>query len=397
MPEESKKDADIVLVVSGLRYEGWKEIEVVKSIDNISTTFGFLISDKYPGDPNRWPIKLGQSCSVEVNDFQLAQGFVEELDVSYDAGAHSLNFAGRDITGDLVDCCHYYDGYPNEWKNQTILSIVTALCKEFDIDIEVDPDVASDAAYVVPTFKSNEGDKVFDLIDKVCLKRAILPVSYGDGRLTLTRAGGGDRASDNLQVGKNVLAARAVLSNLERYSKYVVKGQGIGDDYKDLTSTVQPKGIAEDFVILRHRPLVLLAESPTTNGECKDRALWESRLRMGKSRQYAYNVQGWLQSNGQPWPLNGLVRVEDEFLGIEEEMLISELTYRLSADEGRTVSLVITDPTAYELLGNPILEDKATKFDHKEDRNLTWYRNGKVEVTNLGQPTTDDYKTGGGF
>jgi prophage tail gpP-like protein len=388
---------EIILIVGGLRYEGWKEIEVIKSIDNIATTFGFLISEKYPDDQNRWPIKLGQSCSVEIDDIQIANGYVEEVEIRYDAGAHYLNFAGRDVTGDLIDCCHYYDDYPNEWKDQTILSIVEALCNEFGIDVVVDETITTDAAYIIPTFKSNEGDKVFDLINKVCLKKAILPVSYGDGKLTLTRAAGGDKAEDTIRVGGNVLAGKSILSNLERYSKYVIKGQGIGNDNKDLASTVQPKGVAEDDVILRHRPLVLLAESAATNKECEDRGRWESRLRMGKSRLYSYDLQGWLQSNGAPWPLNGLVRVEDNLLGIEDELLISEVTYRLSEDEGRKVSLIVTDPTTYELLDETISSEKATKFDYKGVDNLTLYGPGKVDVINLGEEPTGGYKTGGGF
>ena len=393
----SDDNSKITLVVGGIRYEGWKEIEVIKSIDNLATTFGFLTSERYPDDLNQWPIKLGQSCSVNVGDVQIAKGYIEEVDIKYDAGSHSLNFAGRDVTGDLIDCCHYYDDYPNEWVKQSILSIVEALCSEFDITVEVHSDIEDDVEYIIPTFKNNEGDKVFDLILKACLKKAILPISYGNGRLTLTRSGGGDRAFDNIQIGRNVLAAKAILSNLDRYNKYVVKGQGIGNDNKDLLSTVQPKGVAEDDVILRHRPLVLLSESATTNKECEDRAFWESRLRMGRSRLYSYDVQGWLQSNGEPWPLNGLVRVEDHFLGIEEELLISEISYRLSSDEGRKASLIVTDPTSYELLNTSISEDKATKFDYKGMDNFTLYRQGKVEVTNLGESAAGDYKTGGDF
>ncbi len=377
------RDSEIVLVVEGLRYEGWKEIEVVKSLNNLTTTFGFLISDKYPGDANRWPIKLGQPCSIEVNQALIAKGYIDEMNVRYDAISHSLNFAGRDATGDLIDCCHYYDGYKNEWIKQTILSIVQSLCDHFDIIVNVDEDVESDAAYVVPTFKSNEGDRVIDLIVKVCLKKAILPVSYGDGHLTLTRAGGAERASDDIEIGWNVLSGEAVLSNLERYDQYIVKGQGKGNDDKDLASIVQSKGTAEDNIILRHRPLVLLSESMTTNKECENRARWESRLRFGKSRAYRYELQGWLQSNGKPWPLNGKVRIRDSYFGIDSEYLISDIDYRLSSDEGRKVTLTVVDPTTYELLDASIEADKKSSFDYEGPKRL--YGPDSVTVENLGE------------
>jgi prophage tail gpP-like protein len=365
-------DTEIVLVVEGLRYQGWKEIEVVKSINNLATTFGFLISDKYPGDPNRWPIKLGQSCSVEINKVdavkfestKIAQGYIEEVDIRYDAGSHSLNFSGRDITGDLVDCCHYYDDYPNEWKKQSIYSIVDSLCSRFDIPVIVDPTVTTDSAHVIPSFKNNEGDRVVDLIARACMTKAILPVSYGDGKLTLTRAGLTRRAADTLKSGVNILSGHCILSNLDRHSEYVVKGYGIGNDDKDLASIVQPQGVADDNVILRHRPLVLLAEAATTNKGCEDRARWESRVRMGQSRLYSYDVQGWTQTTGDIWPLNGMVRVEDDLFGIEEELLIGEVTYRLSEDEGRKVRLTVVDPSSYELIETAIESDKATKFDY---------------------------------
>jgi prophage tail gpP-like protein len=349
--------SEITLKIQGKVYSGWESIEVIKSLDNITTTFGFLVSNRYPGHLDKWDVKLGQTCSVYVGDVRVAKGFIDEVNPTYSGESHAINISGRDVTGDLVDCCHWYEGSVDQWDNQTVQAIVEALCDPFDIDVVVDSSAQTAAAKLISSFKNNQGDKVFELISKVCRSRAILPVSYGDGKLTLTRRGT-DYTTDSLELGKNILGGSANFSNLERYSDYIVKGSSPGDDFL-MPTTNTPKGQTSDEIIQRHRPLVLLLEEGECDNEkCGHRANWESTLRAGKSRSYDYKVQGWLQSDGEPWPLNKLVKVKDSLLGITKKgLLISSVTFTLSND-GRTTDLTLVHPSTYDLIEEPIKKIK---------------------------------------
>ncbi|MNW14852.1 phage late control protein GPD [compost metagenome] len=64
-----------------------------------------------------------------------------------------------------------------------------------------------------------------------------------------------------------------------------------------------------------------------------------------------YQVQGWRQSNGDLWRHNTLVRVIDPVLEIDGDMLISKVTYSLSA-QGSITTLQVAPPHTFD--ANPI-------------------------------------------
>jgi prophage tail gpP-like protein len=355
---------EIVLEVKGKKYGGWTEVTVKKSMFNITGAFGFRSTDIYPGDAGKWDIVLGDVCEVKINDQTLITGYIEDIPITYSNNRHSIQMGGRDKTGDLVDCSFIEDAA--EWKSQTVASIIGALCAPFGIDVVVDESAAVQAnAQVsserVDSFVANQGMSIFEIIVPILKDKAILPVSYGDGKLTLTRAGITE-AKDNLEFGTNIKAGSINQSNRDRFATYIVKGQSKGDDFKTDTSIyVHPSGIHTDEVITRYRPLIILPDEPLLSGDCLKRAKWEASIRAGKSRQINYEVQGWTQSNGEIWPLNALVRVKDSFLGIDGTLLIAAISFTVG-DSGTTTNLTLVDPQTFELLEAPIKTIK-TKFD----------------------------------
>ena len=61
-----------------------------------------------------------------------------------------------------------------------------------------------------------------------------------------------------------------------------------------------------------------------------------------------YRVQGWRGAKDELWRPNTLVKVEDEWLGIERDLLIVSCTYKLS-DNGTITELQLAPKEAYEL------------------------------------------------
>jgi len=356
---------DIVLKVAGKTYGGWTSVIVEKSLYRITGAFGFATTDIFPGNIKKWEFSLGDACSVEIDKQTIITGYIEDLPISYDNSTHNVQVGGRDKTGDLVDCSFVQDAA--EWKNQTILKIIKALCHPFDIDVVADASVASQVATKIPEFKTNESDVVFDLIAKLCRMGAILPVSYGDGKLTLTRAGTAYKANDALVLGENIKSGSIEQSNKDRFQTYIVKGQGIGTDEKSLLEDVTgPVGQIRDNVILRYRPLVIFTETPCDIGRCLARARWEARNRAGASRSLEYTVQGWVQSNGDVWPLNAMVDVRDSFLGINDTLLIAAISFSVDDTSGTVTRLSLVHPETFELLAEPI-EDIETEADSGGD------------------------------
>lgn len=362
--------SDIRLNLNGISYGGWKSIQINKSVDQITNAFGISVSDLNPGKPDKWNIKIGDECTITVDNQAVITGYIEAIPISYSATSHSFNIEGRDKTCDLVDCS--YVGTGSEWLNQSIEKLIKTLCEPFSIDVEVDSGIASAVTTPIDKFVVDQGETVGELISKLCRMAAIIPISLGDGKLTLTRAGI-NTAHDPLELGKNVKTADFSQSNRDRYSLYIAKGQGNGNDNKTVADVTNCTGRAEDKIIAgdnnRYRPLIILADRATNNAECKNLARWESRVRAGNSRKISYEVQGWTQSNGDIWQINSLVKVKDYFLNFEASLLISGIEFSLDDDAGSVTRITVVDPTTYKLTPEPITKTitKATGFDPRVD------------------------------
>ncbi|HDY88326.1 MAG TPA: hypothetical protein ENH82_09480, partial [bacterium] len=258
----------MVLKVGGNAFSGWTSVIVEKSMGQMAGSFGLATTDTFPGEARKWDIAMGDECIVEINGQKIITGHVEDILIDYDTETHNIQFGGRDKTGDLVDCS--FDGTIKEWKGLSVKQVIEKLCEPFDIEVVVDNSVSTVANVVWPgNMKANEGDTVFDLVLKICQTKAILPISYGDGKLTLTQAGKDYQAYDNLVSGVNILKGGLDQSDKDRFRTYIVKGQGVGgDSLSSLFDFTGPAGRATDNIIGRYRPIILFTETPTDKGRC---------------------------------------------------------------------------------------------------------------------------------
>ena len=345
---------DIIFKTKGQEFGGWTGAKIQKSLYQMTGTFGLTTTDIYPGSFEKWNFSMGDECQISIDDQILITGYVEDILITYDPIKHNIQIAGRDKTGDLVDCC--YASTPRQWTGQKILKVIRALCDPFGIDVDVDASVTSEVNQktISETFKINEGETVFDSILRLC-KKGILPVSYGNGKLILTGTGT-EKTHDDLELGKNIKSGSIDQSNRDRFQTYLVKGQGKQQAgfFKSNESIAQPKHEYEDELINRYRPFIILSEGEEK--DFKDIAKWECVQRAGMSRTINYEVQGWTQSNGKVWPLNTLAYVKDSFLGINKQMLIASVLFSIDNDLGAMTELTLVHPETFQLPStNPTL------------------------------------------
>ena len=336
---------EIELKINDTLYGGWKSLQVDLSMDQMAGAFGFSMTDLFPGHLDKWQIKMGDECKIVLNNYVLITGYVDQINIGYDDTSHNIQISGRDKTADLVDCSFVSD--KNEWKSLTVASIIKKLCSPFGIIVIIDKSVIVEANKKEKTFKTNEGQTVSEAIIGLCQNKAILPLTFGDGKLTLTRAGI-MKAKDALVLGQNIKNGNLNQSDMDRFSNYIVKSQGSGNDNLSLSDYTHTTGGFEDKVMTRYRPLVILSDKKVDDKGAKDLAKWEAGNRAGKSRGLNYGVQGWVQSDGTPWQINRIVEIKDNFLNIKQKFLISRLSFSLS-EAGRMTSITLVHPGTYEL------------------------------------------------
>jgi prophage tail gpP-like protein len=349
----------VSLLVNDKLYSGWLTARVARSMDFLSSTFELSVTQAGEFILSDWQIKMGDSVKVKYGDSEVLTGYVEDLNVSYDDKSHTVSVAGRDKTGDLVDCPRPAE--PKQWSNLSILQLVTILCSPFGVSVSVDSSATKEVARKEAIWSYNEGEVVFDAIKRLCLKQGLIPLSHGDGKLILTKLGT-KFSVDNIERGVNVLTGGLRQSNKERFSEYHTKGFGFGIDTKQTKDYIQPKGDARDSVVGRYRPFVIMNDGAATFGNCKERATWESQLRAGNSRSFTYVLQGWEQTNEQLWKLNTRVKVKDKTFGVEDEFLINSLGFEVS-DTGVFTAIGLVSKQKYEATNKLDLSKTKTSFD----------------------------------
>jgi prophage tail gpP-like protein len=334
----------VSLVIGGIAYGGWEDISITRSIESLSGSFDIAVSERWPGQTVSRAIHPGDPCQVRIDGDTVITGYVDDVNASFDSESHTLQITGRDKAGDLVDCSAI--NRPGQWSGLRFESIVQELIAPFGLSVSVETDTGE----AFKKFNIQQGETAYETIERMAKMRALLVVSDGLGNLVITRAGNGKSATALVQ-GQNILAASSKNSMAERFSQYLCKGQDQGNDTHPASVFTQPKGSAIDADVSRYRPMLVMAEGKATSKICQDRAAWERSVRIGKALTATVTVAKWRQGDDGPlWQPNTKTIVNIPALKLVEQMLIAEVTYSLSTNEGSTTQLSLVRPAAYQLI-----------------------------------------------
>lgn len=335
---------DVRLQVNGRTFEGWKSARVTRGIECIAGSFEVSVSDRWAGTgstPASWPIAEEDEVVVSLGADPVITGYVDRRTVSISATSHALTIAGRDRAGDLVDCSAVLKKW--EFRNANLLTVVKQIAKGLGIEVQLQPGIALPKPLAKLTV--DPGDSAFDAIERACRMAGVLPMSVG-GKVVLTRAGAA-RATTALVEGKNVLQASYEANAAGRFSRYVVLGQHQATDEFFGAEAAAVKGEAKDLGVRRsERVLLVRPEGSVTKEYARRRAEWEAKVRASRADDVSVTVQGWRQGSGAIWPLNALVQVRCPSLGVNGEMLITQVTHA-KGDDGTTTSLTLARPDAF--------------------------------------------------
>lgn len=345
---------DIVLLIDGLEFGGWKRARVGISMEAGSGSFDLEVSERFPLEPARRQIRTGMSCEVRVGGTPRISGHVTEVAIGLTGISHSVNIRGRDRVADLIDCAPdisdpgtYGPLEPGvvrgEWNNISLLELARDLATPFGIKVEVPALLSAEVAKRFEKVTLTPGQRIFDLLEQHCRQRQILPISDGLGNLLLTRAGTA-RISVPLVEGENILAATATFSEAERFSRYYVKGQSYDSAGTRAESAGEAFGRAEDALVGRLRPLLLIAEQAVDVADCQRRAGWEALTRAARAERIQVDVVGWRQPGGGLWPVNWLIALRSPTLGVDRDLLITEVAYNLPS---QITTLQLARPDAF--------------------------------------------------
>lgn len=331
----------VTLSVDGMDYRGWKKVRIAAGIERQCRDFSLDVSWKWHAEGQAIPIRQGAVCEVRIGADLVLTGYVFATPCDYDAGQITRGVAGRSLTADLVDCAAINE--PGQWSGQSVQRIVQALVSPYGIEARSEvPETASLTDHTI-----EPGETAFASIDRLLTLSRLLSTDDATGGLVIVKPGSAGRAVDRLEVGQNVLSCRAPLDFSGVFSEYRCIGQRAGDDEVFGAEASEVSAVVTDPRGSRRRVLLIQQSGQLTPELAAARVNWERGSRMGKALSLTYRVQGWRQSNGALWVPNLLVSVLDPIVGIERDMLISEVEYSLD-DAGTVATLTVAPPDAFD-------------------------------------------------
>jgi prophage tail gpP-like protein len=341
--------AEVVLNVNGVAYGGWQALRVHRGLEEVSGAFEIVATELWPEQRDPREIRGGDRCALQIDGVTVITGFVDSVRPSYGDGRHEVLIRGRDATGDLVDCSAVHKS--GEWRNATLTQIARDLVAPFGLAVKVQTDVGA-------PFKQwaiQEGESVFENLERAARHRGVLLLSDGQGALVIARPSK-QRVGTALERGMNILSASAENNQADRFSRYIVKGQRAGDDQDSGEVVASQKAEARDPGVGRYRPLVLVLEDQGDGATLQQRADFEANVRAARALDYTASVQGWSHAGGL-WAPNQLVTVRDPWCRINRDLLVRAVDLVLD-EQGTRAQLSLTIPDAYTLLPVPEPKDE---------------------------------------
>lgn len=377
----------VSVLVNGQRFGGWKSVHIEMSLDQIARAFSLEVTRTFPNKSDYKILQSGGLVQVMIGDDLVCTGYITATPVKYDGKTITVNVQGKSKTVDLVDCCPpsaavetaSSEGWAgvkgksgNEvkapaaasmWKNIPTSEIIAALAKPYGIAVRDDAGIATKPA----NHTVNPGETVVESINRLITKDNIILTDDENGNLVITQPGEGGECTDALVLGQNVLSGEAKFDFSKRYSDYVVLGQHKQTDSDNSKTAASDKGTAHDSGISRYRLKVIKDKGQSSNAFCLGRADFEMRYAKSQSEKVTYKVQGWRQSSGDLWPLNGNVRVVDTILNKSNPTLVIS---RISFDMNAQGMLTTLDCCAKEGISRD--EKSSGTTSEKKDAGASW-------------------------
>ena len=363
--------------LGGFIFSDFGNVEIARDLKDISGTFRMDCLDQArlrqalpvwlgTGATSQKALDAGMACEISIDNEPVLIGWVEILDLKWDAQGIECHISGRDRTGDLVECAALPDG-PAEFKGVGLLYVAKHVADPFGIPVRADVDLGApfDRLAAAPHMTA------MAFLESAARQRSVLLTSDGVGGLLLTR-GGKTRAPAPLVVGVNAASVEFIRDHTHRFSRYIVKGQSgrgrhaaaaldssFDPDGSDASDEPGPASTAEaghivmtgearDPEITRYRPQVRIVRTQSGMSSVQEQAEWALRVAKGQSEQLHIPVLDWRDGPKRDlWRPNQVTLVNDPYSGLNKDMLIAGVAFRFDHDGAHT-SVRLAGVTAFD-------------------------------------------------
>ena len=352
MPVQENPDI-VSLKINGRIFSRWTGMEIARSQTALAAAFSVSCPWFLPDAGEKLLARPGDAVSILIGADEVIGGAIDSIAADAKPEGVSFTISGRSRAGDLVDCSAVIPG--GQLRNLTLLAACRRLCQPFGIGVSMVP--GTDPGKAIPLIEIEQSETVVGVIQRLCRDAQMLCWSDADGDLLIGRGAQGKTTSGIVHrvgikgrpvIGNTILSISGSFDASQRFSHVLVRGQEQGVIGKDALSAASPQGAATDGDIKRYRPKIVSAENAGTKAAMKARAEWEVARRIAEGTKITATMPGWRQSPGGPlWDVGLMAAVTADALNLNEELLITGVTFRQDANAQRA-DLTIEPPAAQE-------------------------------------------------
>ena len=330
-----------MLKVGGRRFDGWTSVSIDRRLDALCGAFSLGMTERWPGQSERWRIEAGDQAELLVDDEPVVSGWIDRARYQLSPSSHAIDVSGRDRTCDLVDCSAEHS--PGSWRDRTVGQIAADLARPFGITVRV----VGDPGPPFARFALEPGETVLAAIERMTVLRGLLATTDAGGNMVLQRPTE-QSAGFELVEGVNIEDVAFENDTADRFSRYTIKGHDASDESAGSRSA-RPSAEALDPGVKRHRPLLIVADEEATTATLAASARWEASVRAAKAQTVTITTSGWRDPSGALYRPNVLVPVRAPTVGVDAELLVAGVRFKRGARDGSRTELSLVRKESFSL------------------------------------------------
>ena len=341
---------DVQLYVRGQIYSGWTQATVTKSLDAIYGEATLSLTRLNEQGPTTVPaISIDDDARLTIDGQTRIAGYIKSRDLDINEDGFDLNIVVHDKTsrlfrGSVVN-------FPAEWKSQTALQIIEAVCKPFGVTVRAEVPVGNP----FEKFTAQPGDTAAKVIERVCRHRALMVYADNNGQLVITTAKAATVLASEIRFhpeNGNALSLTLSEDIQHRHNEYICHTQSPGSNW-GTSEHSKVVGRAKDHGISSYCPLMIIADEPGDETAMTKLATTTASINAARSERREYLMPGCKSDDGKLWDINRKIRVIDGIEGLNATRLISKIVFAISDSKADETTLTVIHPDAYELVAEP--------------------------------------------
>lgn len=349
----------LTIEVNGTEYINLKSVNYRSGMLDFNNECIFVIGLRY-GEVS--PIKVYDDIVVRMDNNIVMKGYIYKASITYGNNDHTISFYVTDYTRDFADSS--IDVINDLSASLCIKHIIESVIKSLGISgVSVEEKVQDlkNFSGMIDRISPEVGENAFDYCDGLCYKRQVIMRTNSRGNIELVRNSKSEyneslRNAFGDTSANNMITGSYDYDISQSFNRYIVKSNETTDDqtpYGLSGSSYSKKasnqvGKYVDPSVRNGRQQVVISQEASSSVDNVSQAKWLADYGRATRTRLTVNYSSH-SLGGEILEANRLVRVYDDFTGIDDLMLIDSIECTTDLNGGDSAIISLIDKNSFDL------------------------------------------------